>query len=82
MLELMNRAAEPLHSVPAAAEPPSTSTLLARTLDEVDFGIALLRADGEVLHLNHRRGARCRVQARCRCRTTGWFRTSPARSRA
>jgi DNA-binding CsgD family transcriptional regulator len=54
MLELMNRAEAPLHSLPAAAEPPSTSTLLARTLDEVDFGIALLRADGEVLHLNHR----------------------------
>lgn len=53
MLELMTRQEAPLHSIPAA-EPPSTSTLLARALDEVDFGIALLRADGEVLHLNHR----------------------------
>lgn len=53
MLQLMTRPEAPLHSIPAA-EPPSTSTLLARTLDEVDFGIALLRADGEVLHLNHR----------------------------
>lgn len=30
------------------------SSLLARTLDEVDFGIVLLAEDGEVLHLNHR----------------------------
>lgn len=28
--------------------------LLARALDELDYGIALLGADGEVLHLNHR----------------------------
>jgi hypothetical protein len=54
MLELMNRAEAPLHSFPAVAELPTTTTLLARALDEVDFGIALLRADGEVLHLNHR----------------------------
>lgn len=30
------------------------STLLARALDEVDFGIALVAESGEVLHLNHR----------------------------
>ena len=30
------------------------STLLARALDEVDFGILLLAEDGEVLHMNHR----------------------------
>ena len=29
-------------------------TLLARALDEVDFGIMLVAEDGEVLHLNHR----------------------------
>lgn len=28
--------------------------LLARALDELDYGIALLGADGELLHLNHR----------------------------
>jgi DNA-binding CsgD family transcriptional regulator len=28
--------------------------LLARALDEVDFGIVLVAADGAVLHLNHR----------------------------
>jgi len=54
MLELMNRAEAPLHRFAAVAELPTTTTLLARALDEVDFGIALLRADGEVLHLNHR----------------------------
>ena len=37
--------------LPAAAP---LSTLLARTLDEVDFGIALVAEDGEVLHLNLR----------------------------
>jgi DNA-binding CsgD family transcriptional regulator len=29
-------------------------TLLARALDEVDFGVMLVAEDGEVLHLNHR----------------------------
>ena len=37
------------------------STLLARALDEVDFGILLLAEDGEVLHMNHR--ARLALQA-------------------
>jgi hypothetical protein len=43
MLELMNRAEAPLHRFAAVAELPTTTTLLARALDEVDFGIALLR---------------------------------------
>ena len=38
----------------AAPEAWSPGTLLARALDEVDFGIVLLADDGEVLHLNHR----------------------------
>ena len=45
-------------SAPAQpAETPAVaplSTLLARALDEVDFGIVLVAEDGEVLHLNHR----------------------------
>ena len=38
----------------AAPEAWSPGTLLARALDEVDFGIVLLADDGEVMHLNHR----------------------------
>jgi hypothetical protein len=77
MLELMNRAEAPLHSFPAVADLPTTPTLLARALDEVDFGIALLRADGEVLHLNHR-ARRATAKARCGCWPTGWARTTTA----
>lgn len=33
---------------------PAIGRLLARTLDEVDYGIVLLGAEGEVLHLNNR----------------------------
>ncbi len=53
MLDLTIGAATPArpHANPLMAP---LSTLLARTLDEVDFGIALLAEDGEVLHLNHR----------------------------
>ncbi|MBE0547944.1 MAG: helix-turn-helix transcriptional regulator, partial [Rubrivivax sp.] len=38
----------------AAPEVAPLGTLLARALDEVDFGIALVAEDGEVLHMNHR----------------------------
>ena len=37
-----------------AGEARPLSTLLAKALDEVDFGIVLVAEDGEVLHLNHR----------------------------
>lgn len=45
----------------AAPEAAPLSTLLARALDEVDFGIMLVAEDGEVLHMNHR--ARLALQA-------------------
>ena len=47
-------------TIPAPAPPAETaaaaplSALLARALDEVDFGIVLVAEDAEVLHLNHR----------------------------
>ena len=47
------------------AEPAAWSlgSLLARALDEVDFGIVLVAEDGAVLHLNHRaRHALCAEQ--------------------
>lgn len=37
-----------------AMEPPPLGRLLARALDELDYGIALLDADCNVLHINHR----------------------------
>lgn len=39
---------------PAEPEPPPLGRLLARALDELDYGILLLDAEGGVLHLNHR----------------------------
>lgn len=54
MLDTMTHPEAPHHLGEFAAEAPSTSTLLARALDEVDFGITLVRSDGEVLHQNHR----------------------------
>jgi len=39
---------------PALHDPAPLSRLLARALDEVDYGIVLLDASGHVLHLNHR----------------------------
>jgi DNA-binding CsgD family transcriptional regulator len=39
---------------PPMHDPAPLSRLLARALDEVDYGIVLLDAGGHVLHLNHR----------------------------
>jgi DNA-binding CsgD family transcriptional regulator len=56
MIELMQ--ARPAASQRPDLSPPEAVApmrrLLARALDEVDYGILLLRADGEVLHHNHR----------------------------
>lgn len=38
---------------PTVSDPAPLSRLLARALDEVDYGIVLLDASGLVLHLNH-----------------------------
>lgn len=37
-----------------AADPAGGGRMLARALDELDYGVALLAADASVLHLNHR----------------------------
>lgn len=55
MLDMMTSTTAPAPSLPyAAPEATVLGTLLARTLDEVDFGIVLVAEDGEVLHMNHR----------------------------
>jgi DNA-binding CsgD family transcriptional regulator len=46
---------------PQAAGDMPLNRLLALALDEVDYGIVLVRADGRVLHLNHQ--ARRRLEA-------------------
>ncbi len=56
MFDLMTtRVPQTQHSAPTHAEAPTLmGRLLARALDEVDYGILLLDADSAVLHLNHR----------------------------
>jgi DNA-binding CsgD family transcriptional regulator len=55
MLQMMTTTtAPPLPRAHAAPETWSLGSLLARALDEVDFGIVLVAEDGAVLHLNHR----------------------------
>ena len=52
-----NEAALCMASMPASDETrpaPAIGRLLARALDEVDYGIVLVDGDAEVLHLNHR----------------------------
>lgn len=53
MLELITPSAPRPH-VTGASTPPPLSRLLARALDEVDYGVLLLTAQADVLHANHR----------------------------
>lgn len=45
------------------------SRLLALALDEVDYGVVLLRVDAQVLHMNHQ--ARRRIEAGCALQLVG-----------